>query len=219
MKRFLLRSFIFAACAFVAGCAVQNPAWDTFLYVFPSYRQYAQVQPGVEYLVVELDGRAAVMALGSRRVQGQAPHTVVTERWYNANGEMLMLQNGRIQEVMGMSQEWRNQESKPPTWQAVSEADFREEWTRKLDVMPGYRYGQIDRIITGKIAALRGVSNDVPANAQWFADMVESQTRTGQPWQFMQKFAVVDGKVVYSEQCVSESICLKIRPMGVVIKK
>ena len=217
----LFRRFYFASAliAGLQGCGIQNPALDTFMYVLPTHRQYAEVKPGVEYLRVDLDGRVALMALGSREVKGLKPHEQITERWYNAQGEMLVLKNGRIQEVIGMTREWRHQESSPPSWADVSAAQFREEWVRQIDAMPGYQYGQIDQIVTGMIGPIKVADLDISNQAQWFADVVTSKTSRGEAWWYLQKFAVLDGRVIYSEQCIAEGVCFKLKPMGVVAEK
>ena len=67
-------------------------------------------------MAIEFEGRASVMALGSREIQGRGLEEVVTERWYNAKGEMLVLKNGRIDTAFGMATEWRSNESTPPSW-------------------------------------------------------------------------------------------------------
>ena len=202
----------------VSACGIQNPVIDTLMYSLPGGRQYAELRPGIEYLVVELDGRASVMALGSRRVDGLAPFEDVTEYWYNGQGEMLALKNGRIHQAMGMAQEWRSNESKPPRWREAM-PNVLQTWVRRLDRMPGYRYAGQDEITTGLIDSPQKRPDGVPADVRWVGDVVRSQTREAKPWQFTQKFALLDDRVVYSEQCISEAICLKLRPLGRVEKQ
>ena len=186
------------------------------MYLLPGGKQYATVVAGYEYIAVEFEGRASVMALGSREVQGSGPEQIITERWYNAKGEMLVFKNGRIDTALGMAVEWRSNESSPPSWQSVSDDRYRTRWTRTLSIMPGYRFNQTDQVITGRIEPVSVPS--VPTTAEWFADEVTSRDREGRPWHFIQRFAVRDQRVVYSEQCLSPQICFKLRPLGLIGK-
>jgi len=216
LKRCLSVALAIVALTGTSGCTTQNPVVDTFRHFLPHSEQQGELPVGFEYLAVEYKSRASVMALGSREVVGEQAWATTTERWYNAQGEMLVLKNGRIDQAVGMTQEWRRQESHPPSWQNLSRQTDREHWTRELDLMPGYRMGQIDHIVTGKIPTPTGSFAGVPSNAQWFADEISSTHRSGLPWVFTQRFAVVDNQVVYSEQCLSENVCLKLRPIGMV---
>lgn len=220
---FALRSSVRMALAgmllaSLAACGLQNPTVDTLINALPSGSPYAGLPSGFSYLALELDGRSAVMALGTRRVEGVAPFEDVTESWYNGQGEMLVLRNGRIHLAIGLAQEWRNNQSKPPQWRDVAASDFAIAWPRQLDRMPGYRFDVPEQITTRRIPTPKDAPKAVPPSAQWFADEVRSQTRQTRPWQFTQRFAVVDQRVVYSEQCVSETVCLKLRPLAVVEK-
>ena len=81
--------------------------------------------------------------------------------------------------------------------------------------MPGYRYGQTDRIETQVGTAPPGA----PAQAggtQWFSDHVRSPFALDGNWVYKQHFAVVQGRVVYSEQCLSPSVCFKFKHLGMV---
>jgi hypothetical protein len=203
----------------LTACGLQNPTFDTLLNVLPGGRDVsAGLNAGFTYLRVDLDSRSSVMALGSRRVVGEAPFEDVVEYWYNGQGEMLVLRNGRIHQVIGMAQEWRNNQSKPPRWNEVAATNFPNVWLRQLDRMPGYRFDATDQISTYRVEQPKNLPADVPAGAQWFADDVQSETRQAKPWRFTQRFAVLDQSVVYSEQCVSETICLKLRPLAKVDK-
>jgi hypothetical protein len=48
-------------------------------------------------------------------------------------------------------------------------------------------------------------------------DTVGSKSSDGQEWWYVQKFAVLDGQVVFSEQCIHQDLCLKLRPLGVLV--
>lgn len=207
-----------AACVLfgLVACGVPNPVVETLRYALPGGRQFAELRAGQAYLVVELEGRASVMALGSRRVEGTPPFEDVTEYWYNGQGEMLVLKNGRIHLAIGMAQEWRSNVSQPPRWREAFTPGGVHTWGRQLDRMPGYRFGSQDEIATGPIERPSNTPDGVSADAQWVGDVVQSHTRYARPWQYTQRFAVLNDRVVYSEQCVSEAVCLKLRHLGAV---
>ncbi len=198
------------------GCR-SNPTYDTLTTLLPWQKQFAQVQPGVEYLWVSVGGRATVMALGERSLEGVAPNVARHEFWYTGQGEMLYLHNGRIQEVKGFTQEWRGQTSNPPDWADVLKSNRAISWRRQLDVMPGFRYNSIDHLTTYKLPAPKQLPEQVKPTAVWVGDSVESKNENGRAWRFEQRFAIENGMVVYSEQCLAPELCLKLRTLGVVV--
>ena len=185
--------------------------------LIPQSKLINRYRPGFEYLAVSLDSRASVMALGERTVQGSGDSRHVHERWYTGQGEMLYVVDGRIQQALGFTHEWRGQTSTPPAWEAVLHNSRELSWRRMLDVMPGYRYNLIDNITTYKTAVPKRLPEGVSPQAQWVADLVSSKGDDGLDWWYVQKFAVLDGRVVYSEQCVAKTLCLALRPLGVVV--
>jgi len=202
----------------LAGCQGVHPVMDTVTMAWPWRSQYAQLQPGVEYMVVTLDGRATVMALGQREVL-QAPLGFEQhEHWYSSQHEMLHLMNGRIQKALGFTVEWRAQEANPPRWSEVQKTRHEVPWSRVLDIMPGYRYGQIDHLWVKVSTPPTRVPAGVPASAAWFEEAVVSQTEQGRPWEFQQRFAVLNDQVVYSEQCLASKICLTLRPLSLELQ-
>jgi hypothetical protein len=49
------------------------------------------------------------------------------------------------------------------------------------------------------------------------ADLVESKTSDGQAWWFIQRFALHEGRIVYSEQCIDKYLCMKIKYLGILV--
>jgi hypothetical protein len=144
------------------------------------------LKPGFEYLLIEIDGRKTAMALGSREVLLQQGQEQVHERWYSGQREMIHMVNGRLHTAVGLTVEWRHQRSTPPTWEAVGQAQDKLTWRRELDIMPGYRFGLTDHVQTRVSAAPKGTPT------------------------------LHQGKVVYSEQCLSPTVCFKFQPVGLV---
>ncbi len=157
------------------------------------------------------------MALGQRSIVGVVPDITLHEYWYNGQGEMLYLRNGRIQEAKGFTRELRGQTSSPPDWADVRKSNLAISWMRQLDVMPGFRYNLLEHITTYNLVTPKQLPDNVPTTAAWIGDSVESKNENGRPWRFDQKFAIERGVVVYSEQCLAPELCLNLRALGVVV--
>ena len=173
------------------------------------------LKPGFEYLLIEIDGRKTAMALGSREVLVRQGQEQVHERWYSGQREMIHMVNGRLQTAVGLTVEWRHQRSTPPTWGAVGQTQDKLTWGRELDIMPGYRFGQTDHVQTRVSAAPKGAPI-LPSGVLWFSDWVRSPQALGGDWVFAQHFALHQGKVVYSEQCLAPTVCFKFQPLDMV---
>mgnify|MGYP000054668485 CR=1 FL=1 len=194
------------------GCQGINPVVDTAALLSPMNRWDATYQKGLKYLQVSLNDRKSAMALGYRRLQGLDVH----EHWYSGQREMLHLMNGRIVEVQGMTYEVRRQSEKTPSWRDLAESKKPLVWSRTKDLMPGYRYGQVEYIISQWVVPTRQEAALVSKPAQWFIEQVKSKTADGREWLYNETFAVLDNQVIYSEQCVAPDLCLTLRPLGVV---
>ncbi len=140
--------------AMLTGCVGINPTLDMISTMLPGKDPALMVARGHEYVLIEIDGRKTAMALGLRQEVIESGQLRVHEHWYSGQREMIHMVNGRIHTALGLTVEWRRQRSSPPSWAAVSDAKATMPWTRELDVMPGYRFGQVDRIET-KPASLR----------------------------------------------------------------
>jgi len=204
------------ACALVVlvGCQGFNPVADTFSTLLPQGAASATYQPGLEYLQVSLNGRYAAMALGYRQTQGVDVH----EHWYSGQREMVYLVNGRVVEVQGMTHELRKQSDKVPSWHDLAESKRPLVWSRSKDLMPGYRYGQVEYIISQRVEPTQQEAALVNQPAQWFIEQVKSKTADGREWLYNETYAVVNNQVIYSEQCVAPELCLTLRPIGMVVK-
>jgi hypothetical protein len=84
-------------------------------------------------------------------------------------------------------------------------------------MMPGFRYGVTEHVTTQSIRPPKSLPEGVSPKAQWVLDTVGSKGADGQEWWYLQKFAVLDGQVVFSEQCIHQDLCLKLRPLGVLV--
>jgi hypothetical protein len=177
-----------------------------------------------EYLQVEFKSAKILLALGQRT---RDANNLVVEHWYSGQSELLEIRNGRIWRLSGAMTEWRGQVAAPPAWSALAHGE-QLSWQRQLDIMPGYRYGQTDHIVSHRLqspptSAKRALGAQAQAQAvSWFSDTVTSRDEAGRPWIFEQVFAIEtntanpDGRWTYSEQCVSPQLCMKLRYLGFV---
>lgn len=208
---FLGLSVLCLSGGWLTGCNTVNPAWDTLQTTFGGLRPPPPLVPGIPYLSVKANGHQAYMALGYRDAVVQNGQSVLEDTWYSGQQEMLVLRDGRLHRAMGMTHEWRRQDSQPPAWSAVQAQPTR--WQRLRDVMPGYRTAVRDVIDTRAIAAPRA-NTAWPAGVQWFEDQVSSTHADGRPWLYTQRFAWHPQQgVLYSEQCLAPEVCLTLSPV------
>jgi hypothetical protein len=213
----ILKFFFSFLLVFLCSCQ-SNPTYDTFTTLLPWTKQYSQVKPGYEYILVSANGRQAVMALGNRVSNQQlGSKSSVHEYWYTGAGEMLVLLDGRISKALGFTHEIRSQTYVAPSWVEVVESKNELSWLKKIDLMPGFRYNLQNNVTTYKIAFPKDAPKFVPLNAEWITDLVESKALDGRAWSYLQRFAILDGIVFYSEQCIDKDLCLTIRRLGVVV--
>jgi hypothetical protein len=167
--------------------------------------------PGYDYLLIDVQGRQAVMALGSRQTTATPQGDVTDEYWYSGDKEMLHLRNGRIQKLVGATTEWRDSRGSPPPWASLQAGQPAKVWLRERDEMPHYRYAIQDRISTQAIAAAPSGRHLQNQPVQWVQDHIETTNPQGQRWSFEQLFALQGKQVIYSEQCISPELCLRLR--------
>ena len=142
----------------------------------------------------------------------------IHEYWYSGQKEMIELVEGRIVSVMGMTTEWRQTNSKAPSWDSLSSYSMPTAWVRNRDLMPGYRYGFKDEVMT-KIVEAPPKNKEFPIGAVWFQDNINSKGMDGSEWAYQQLFAWVNGKTLYSEQCIAQDLCLTLKYIGVISKQ
>jgi hypothetical protein len=160
-----------------------------------------------------------------RRINTSTPQgDVVDEYWYSADRELVVFRNGRIHTVFGMPTEWRANQSTPPSWQQVLGSSQVNAWTRVRQEMPNYRYNIQDKVSTQALSsppALDNIAKDIAsnidpsiqANLKWVQDHIETTNSSGAHWSYKQVFAIDQNQVVYSEQCISATMCLRIRKL------
>jgi hypothetical protein len=218
--RFLLLPFL-AALLCIAGCQPLlkqfGATGETLGYaITPSKKpQFGPLLPGYEYLLAEINGRQVILVLGQRKTTPSPNGDVVDEHWYSASREMMHLRNGRLHVIMGMHTEWRDNRSTPPAWSALQAQGQAAQWLRTRDEMPYYRFGIQDSIRTQALAhAPIAVPAGLPTQGhdiRWAQDHIETTTPKGHRWVYTQNFALAANQVIYSEQCISPELCLRLQ--------
>lgn len=200
------------AAASLAGCAGStDPIAQTLQVVFQRDAGVdgAKLNPDFRYLRVTIGGRTALLVLGYTESDPRGP----IEVWYSAEREVLRLQNGRVVGATGMYTEWRNvQMPELPAWSAFASEPAAGRWVRTRDVMPGYRYGLRETLLTGAAPAPeKSALRDLDAKSlAWFEERVETPS-AGERALPIARYAVriADGKeaVLYGEQCLAPELC------------
>ena len=162
-----------------------------------------------------MEGRApALLVLGyiDSHPQGDI------EVWYSSKREVIKTQNGRIVGTTGLEIDWRavHFPSAPPGWTNVH-SDVRD-YQRLRDEMPGHRYAISDRIESESwngvppIALPAWLSGDHASSYGWFRETTRSTTDQRLPpaW-FAWGMHRGHLTVVYSQQCLSATFCLKLQ--------
>jgi hypothetical protein len=225
ITRYLYRGFLLACIATqLFGCASgSTPLADVLSAVISD--QFgngaktplsAKLNPAYRYLRVEVDGRApALLVLGyvDAHPQGEI------EVWYTAKREVIKTQNGRIVGTAGLEVDWRAVRfpTAPPPW--TSALTQEGSYQRSRDEMPGHRYAITDQIqlkpwLGTPPLTLPASLNKAQAqnNYRWFSETTLSTSEQPLPPSWF-AWGLYQGQptVVYSEQCLSPTFCLKLQ--------
>ena len=203
---FYVLSLILFSCVLTA-CKSTDPSWYALQSLLS--KTEPKLNPSFEYITVELDGRTSRLVLGYREfVQGKP-----LEHWYSGAGEMLEMFDGRVHKALGMTLEIRGNKGRPPAWESFNDTRQTQVWTREIDIMPGYRYGVEEEITTVKLSKdnLPVQKTKYPKDAIWFQDRVITKDIQGKKQQFQQLFAVLNNRVIYSEQCLHKNMCMSFQ--------
>lgn len=173
--------------------------------------------PAYRYLRVDVAGRApAFLVLGY-----VDPHPLGDiEVWYSSRQEVIKTQNGRIVGTAGLEIDWRNVRflPPPPAWTPPASPEIR--YQRLRDEMPGYRYAVADHIVfqawTGlpPIALPASLPAGLARTYTWFRESIVNTHSDDAPlppaWYAWGTHRGLP-TVVYSEQCLSATFCLRLQ--------
>ena len=196
----------------LVACKGINPVWDATISLLTNGQP--KFQPGFEYLEVDFVNKKAWFALGSRELDGPNTH----EYWYGSGREMIHLVNGRMFEAYGFTQEIRATSIDFPSWSELTANRRPFVWLRVRDLMPNYRYGLKEFVISQRVQP-----NDLEKklitvdDVIWIEEEIKSKSIDGLDWIYREKFALYQGKVAFSIQCIAKDLCLEMKTLGVVV--
>lgn len=189
---FLFFCFILSACS-----ALDDPVLKTFSHVasFGGGSGKQAFDPRYRFLRIVLNGHDVYAILGFVDKD--------TEVWYGAGGFTLRIREGRVAGAEGASAEWRNVILPEfPSWNTLEkEKVYR--WERRIDIMPGYRYGVRDELVLRAAQPRKGSNLEGidPDRLAWFEETSDH---------FPPARYAVDldrNEVVYAETCLSKKLC------------
>jgi hypothetical protein len=171
------------------------------------------------YLRVEVFGQpSALLVLGYVDAHPQGD----IEVWYSTRREVIKTQNGRIVGTSGLVPDWRRVQypTAPPSWAGVPPEGVA--YTRLRDEMPGYHAAISDQLIvesTDVMPALvlpASLPVELASSYRWYSETSVSSSAQPLPSSWF-AWGLRGGQltVVYSEQCLSLSYCLKLQPWPV----
>ncbi|MFT4192803.1 MAG: YjbF family lipoprotein [Comamonas sp.] len=150
--------------------------------------------------------------------------TQETEVWYSGSGEVVRTTNGRITGTDGIRRaDWRGVWlDGAPTWQQALQQTQPITYGRTRDLMPSHLYGLQERLTLTPIAERdTRVSGYAPGQLRWFREDTQTLARVPESSASLVRlpaalYAVdpATATVVYSEQCLSRDICLRLQRLG-----
>ena len=164
--------------------------------------------PNYRYLRVVVGGQTVFMVLGyiDKRPEG------AVEVWYSNAGEVVKLLDGRLVGTTGLTTDWREVRfSRLPAWSEAVNASQPKTFERERDMMPGYRFGIRDEIVQTPIAVPQSaVAGTAAASLRWYEERSVSRPSSAAlpPARFGVSQAGGTPRVVYSEQCISNDLCM-----------
>ena len=173
--------------------------------------------PSRRYLRASIEGRTVLLVLGYLEASPEAE----IEVWYSAQGEVLKLQRGRIVGTAGLAIDWREVSfsQPPPNWKALSKLGSLS-YTRNRDEMPGYRFGLRDAVTARLIAPPKDtlIQRLAPDSLHWTEETsapANAATNVADlplpPARFAFSASQEGGAPVYSEQCLTPTLCLALQ--------
>jgi hypothetical protein len=193
----------------LSGCSTgSEAALDTALSLRRTSPDTAKLNPSYRYLRVAVGGNVALLVLGYVDTHPQGS----IEVWYSAQHEVIKLQNGRLVGALGLTTEWRRVTLPAlPDWGDLVASSEPLHWTRRRDVMPGYRYGIEDRLTLAHIpppgnSRLVGID---PASLTWFeeTDTPSAGEEALPAVRYALDLHSIGDPVVYAEACLTKDLC------------
>lgn len=210
-----------ALLAGLSGCSSSSKTlWDgANAALFPKDPlETAKLDARFRYLRVDTGRNTALLVLGYvDPISGDTAHA--EEVWYSGTKEVVRLIGGRLSSTAGLAANWQDVHfSAIPTWRSVLRASSGGSYQRTRDVMPGYVTG-IHELVTIRAMAPPATlpsKTILPQGVQWFEEVatrMDGRASPLPPARFAVDLAGPVERVVYSQQCLSERLCLTFQPI------
>ncbi len=172
----------------------------------------APINPAFRYLRVEVShSPAALLVLGYVDAHPDGP----VEVWYSSKGEVIRLQNGRVVGTAGLAFDWtRVWFDVLPSWQSVPPSGLN--MTRWHDEKKGYIAGTQQRLQLQAVSPPTAWPSKLPklmvSDYLWFQETDLGVAADKLP-PSVYALGTYRGqrRIVYSEQCLSFELCLKLQ--------
>jgi hypothetical protein len=213
----------FATAFLGTGCASESEALGKSMRLLMGSSdptEQAPLRPGYRYLRASVGGRTVLLALGY--VENHPGGAI--EVWYSGEREVVKIQRGHIVGTAGLATDWRSVRfvsPLPELRQVTAQGTAR--YMRSRDEMPGYRYDiretmTLRRIPAPEKSAIRALD---PALLVWIEESSDASTPGETPLppaRFALDIREGADPVVYSEQCLTPTLCLALQrwPVGPV---
>lgn len=202
---------LLVAAAMLAGCTSGSRSiLETLAYAArpDAHVESFALNPQFEYLRTIIDGRVAILALGYREIDS----TLV---YYSGLAETLHLRNGRVVQFTSSQKRIEihsNPEVITSEWMTMNHGDTLT-YKRIVDQRPGYVFSQDQSVVLTRLSSPPAAIRLVKLNRQalaWFEERIKLGTSE------MRSIFAVDSQsqvptVVYSEQCLTEGLCLTLQ--------
>jgi len=133
------------------------------------------------------------------------------ETWYSSAGEVLQLCDGRLWSTRGLGVDWWSVRylTPPPDWPGPSTSKAPQ-FQRRLDIMPGYRFGQIQTLTLRAAdgpnrAKLSGIA---ASDLRWYEESLSVDGRDQPIARYGLRKDGRSNQIVFGEQCLSENLCI-----------
>jgi hypothetical protein len=168
------------------------------------------LDPNLSYMRVVAGDSVAVLVLGEL----DSSQAGELETWYSQRAEMLRFHQGRIVSGNGLPLNWvyHPLDRHWPAWQSINAPVV---YSRRVDLMPGYRFNRVDRLVVQRLAAAPSLDPTWMSMPQahrkllvWFEErVVAGATDTPPTWVATLPMA---GSLVpvFGRQCISADFCI-----------
>jgi hypothetical protein len=118
-------------------------------------------------------------------------------------------------QAVGLNNEIRSTSTGAPEWQVIGTRP--QVWVHTRDLMPYYQTGVNQFVISQQVNPSAAELALVPQAKRWIQEQNKTRTATQNEWIYDELFALDDNdQVIYSQQCISQNLCMVLTYLGEV---